>query len=126
MVLDEVLYGCVEAVALWHANLCATMRGDRFVPNPYGPCVINKQGPKCVHITVLVHIDDLFITSTGNDNHMRFEKCMRDKYKEIKIIIGKVVDYIGMPFDFIVPRQVSITLWTTASAPYFPSAGFGR
>jgi hypothetical protein len=35
---------------------------------------------------------------------------MRDKYKEIKISKGKVVDYIGMTFDYIVPGQVSITM----------------
>jgi len=35
---------------------------------------------------------------------------MRDKYKEIKISKGKVVDYIGMTFDYIVPVQVSITM----------------
>ncbi len=35
---------------------------------------------------------------------------MRDKYKEINIVTGKVVDYIGMVFDFIVPGQVSITM----------------
>ncbi len=28
VVLDKALYGHVEAVALWHVNLCATMRGD--------------------------------------------------------------------------------------------------
>ena len=32
--LAKALYGRVKAVDLWHAILCATMRGDRFVPNP--------------------------------------------------------------------------------------------
>ncbi len=110
VVLDKALYGCVEAAALSHANLCATMRGDGFVANPYDTCVFNKRGPDGAKITVLVHVDDPFITSTGNDNHMRFEKYMRDTYKDINIIDGKVADYIGMTFDFIVPGQVSITM----------------
>ncbi len=66
VVLDKALYGCVEAAALWHANLCATMRGDKFDPNPYDPCVVNKQRPDGAQITVLMHVDDLLITSTGN------------------------------------------------------------
>ena len=54
--------------------------------------------------TVLVHVDDLFITSKSIDNHAIFEICItRNKYKEIKIAIGKVVDYIGMTFDLIIP-----------------------
>ncbi len=76
----------------------------------YAPCVFNKQDPVGAQITALMHVDDLFITSTGSDNHTRFEKCMRDKYMKIKITTGKVVEYIGITFDFIVPRQVSITM----------------
>ena len=33
--LDKALYGCVgHAAALWYSDLCATMRGDGFAPNP--------------------------------------------------------------------------------------------
>ncbi len=110
VVLDKVLYGCVKAAALWHVNLCSTMRGDGFVPNPYDSCVFNKQGPDGAQITVPMHVDDLFNTSKSNDNCTRFEKCMRDKYKEIKIITGKVVDYIDINFYFIAPGQVSIIM----------------
>ena len=81
------------------------MREDRFVPSSYDPCVFNKQGPDSAEVTMLMHVDDLFIESNSNDNHTR-----SDKYKEIKINTGKVVDYIGMTFDFIVPRQASITM----------------
>jgi len=34
---------------------------------------------------------------------------MRDKYKGIKISKGKVVDYIGMTLDYVVPGHVPIT-----------------
>ncbi len=88
------------------------MEGDGFVPNPYDPCVFNMHGPYGVQIFVVMHVDDLFITSKIDDDHNKFESCMRDKYKEIKIIKGKVFDYIWMTFDFIVPGQVSITMDT--------------
>jgi hypothetical protein len=87
------------------------MRGHGLVTNnPYDPCVLIKQGPDGAQIAVLMHVDERFITSTGNDNHMWLKTFMRDKYKEIKILTRKVVDHIGMTFDFIVPVQVSITM----------------
>jgi hypothetical protein len=110
VVLDKALYGCVEAAALWHANLSATMKSDGFVPNSYDSCVFNKHGLDGVQVTVVMHVDDLFITSKSGENHTNFESCMRNKYKEIKVSKGKVLDYIGMTFDFIVPGQVSITM----------------
>ena len=57
-----------------------------------------------------MHVDDLFITSKSDDNHTNFESCMRNEYKKIKFSKGKVLDYIGMAFDLIVPGQVSITM----------------
>jgi hypothetical protein len=68
------------------------MREDGFIPNPYEPCVLNKQGPDGAQVTVLMHVYDLLITSKSNDNHTRFKKCMHDKYKEIKISTVKVMD----------------------------------
>ena len=85
-------------------------RHDGFIPNPYDSGVFIKHEPSDEQVTVAMHVDDLIITSKSEDNHISFEACMRDKYKEIKIRKGKVVDYIGMSFDYIVPGQVSITM----------------
>jgi hypothetical protein len=74
VLLDKVLYGCVDAATLWHANLCTDVRGDRFVSNPYDPCVSTKQGLDNAQIMVLMHVDDLFITSKSNNNNSRSEK----------------------------------------------------
>ena len=108
--LDKALYGCVEAAALWYTDLCATMRADGFAPNSYDPCVYNKTGPSGAQITVVMHVDDLLITGLVNDDHERFEKYMRKVYHDIKVNKGKVLNYIGMTFDYIVPGQVSITM----------------
>jgi hypothetical protein len=72
--------------------------------------VLNKQGSDGAQITVLMHVDDLFITSKSIDNHMRFEKCMRDMYTQMKIIARKMVDSVVVTFDFIVHGQVSTTM----------------
>jgi hypothetical protein len=108
--LDKALYGCVEAAALWYANLCTTMKEDGFSPNPYDPCVYNKIGMDGTQITVVMHVDDLLITSLSDDEHERFEKNMRKVYREIKVNKGITTDYVGMTFNYIIPGQVSITM----------------
>jgi hypothetical protein len=68
---------------LWQANLCDTMKSDRFVPNSYDSCVFNKHGLDGAQVTVVMHVDDLFVSSKSDHNHTNFESCMRNKYKEI-------------------------------------------
>lgn len=108
--LDKALYGCVEAAALWYANLCSTLALDGFAPNPYDPCIFNKIGSGGAQATVAMHVDDLFVSSTSDADIERFENYMRGVYKEIKVSKGKVLDYLGMTFDYVVPGQVSITM----------------
>ena len=110
VMLDDAIYGYVEAVDLWHANLCAILRGDGFRFNLYNPCMFNKEGPDSAQVKVLVHVGDLFIERKTIGNIARFKKCMRVKYKEVKINNRKVVGYIGMTFDSLLPGQVSITM----------------
>jgi hypothetical protein len=59
---------------------------------------------------VLVHVNGLFITSKSRYYHAKIEKCMRNKYKEIKVNAKKVVDNVGITFDIIVLGQESITM----------------
>jgi len=108
--LDKALYGCVEAAALWYANLCSTLDLDGFSPNPYDPCVFNKMGSGGAQVTVVMHVDDLFVSSKSDVDIEKFENYMRGVYTEIKVSKGKVLDYLGMTFDYVVPGQVSITM----------------
>ena len=58
------------------------MEGYGFIPNPYDSCVFNKHEPNDEQVTsVVIHVDDLLITSKSEDNHIKFKACMRDKYK---------------------------------------------
>ena len=73
--------------------------------------MLSKQGPDSAQVTVLMHVDDLFITSKRINNRASFEECMRNKYEEIKINnIVKVAESIDMTFDSVIPGQVSITM----------------
>ncbi len=95
MLLDKAIYGCVKAVALWDANLTATMEGDGFVANLFDACVFNKHESGGEQVVMAIYVDDLFVMSKSKDNHIKCEACMRVKYKEIKTIKGKMVDYIA-------------------------------
>ena len=99
--LDKALYGCVEASALWYSDLCATMRGEGFAPIPYDPCVYNKNGASGIRVTVMMHADVLLITGFDEIEHEEFENNMKKKYSEVKVNKGKIVNFIGMTFDFV-------------------------
>ncbi len=81
-----------------------------FAAYPYDPCVYNKVGVEGAQITVVMHVDDLFVVSMRNASLAKFENYMRKVYKDIKVSKGKVLDYIGMTFDYVVPGQVCMTM----------------
>ena len=108
--LDKALYGCVEAAALWYADLRSKLEKDGFVANPYDACVLNKLGADGVQITIAVHVDDLLVTSSSNDNLASLERYLQSVFPAISVHRGDVLDYIGMTFDFTVQGEVSITM----------------
>lgn len=108
--LDKALYGCVEAAALWYADLRTKLIEDGFTANAYDPCVFNKFGPDGVQVTIAVHVDDLFVTSESKENLARFEEYMLSRYAEVKVKRGEVIDYLGMTFDFTTAGQVAVTM----------------
>jgi hypothetical protein len=70
----------------------------------------NKLGAEGAQITVVMHVDDLFVVNMSYASLDKFENYMRNIYKDIKVSKGKVLDYIGMTFDYAVPGQVCITM----------------
>jgi len=96
--LDKPLYGCVEAAALWYASLCSMLALDGFSPNPYDPCAFNKMGSGGVQATVVMHVDDLFVSSKSDADIEKFQNYMRWVYNEIKVGKGKVLDNLGIKF----------------------------
>jgi len=108
--LDKALYGCVEAAALWYADLRTKLIEDGFVANEYDACVFNKFGEDGVQVTIAVHVDDLFVTSESKANLDRLESYMLSRYAEVKTKRGEVIDYLGMTFDFTTKGQVAVTM----------------
>lgn len=108
--LDKALYGCVEASALWYAHLRDTLTRDGFEVNAYDSCVYNKLGASGEQISIAVHVDDLIVTSRSEGDINLLEESLRKTYREIKVNKGKILDYVGMTFNFEVMGEVRVTM----------------
>ena len=108
--LDKALYGCVEAAALWYNDLRGTLESDGFSENPYDVCVFNKQCSDGSQTTIVLHVDDLLVSNKHEYNLSAFYNHLKSNYKETRIVRGKVLDYVGMSFDFSVPGKVKVTM----------------
>jgi hypothetical protein len=108
--LDKALYGTVEAASLWYNELKGKLEQYGFIPNPYDNCVFNISGDDGIQTTVVLHVDDLLITSASQAHLESFKLYMRSIYKEISIKQGKIIDYLGMTFDFTSNPKLSVTM----------------
>lgn len=108
--LTKALYGTVEAAKLWYDSLSAQLIADGFVKNPYDSCVYNKIGKSGKQTTIVLHVDDLLVTSESDSDLGDFELFLRAVYKEVTIKRGTVLGYLGMLFDFTTPGEVRVTM----------------
>ena len=110
VLLDKALYGTVEAAALWYMDISTKLAEDGFEKNPYDVCVFNKIGKSGRQITIVLHVDDLFVTAHCDSDLDDLESMLRAKYPEITSRRGKIVNYVGMTFDFTTDGEVRITM----------------
>jgi hypothetical protein len=108
--LKKALYGCVEAALLWHEHLKATLLADGFVQNPHDACVYNKVDETGKQCTIVVHVDDLLITSENPAALESVTAHLVSTYKETKVHRGEVHSYLGITFDFSAAGEVAITM----------------
>jgi hypothetical protein len=115
--LDRALYGTVEAAALWHADLTTRLKTDGYVENPYDPCVYNKTGDDGVQITIVIHVDDLLVTSANQTHIDALHRNLKEAYPAgadgsggIAYKTGQVLDYVGLTLDFRTAGEVAITM----------------
>lgn len=108
--LDKALYGCVEASALWFADLCEKLKADGFEQNPYDMCIFNKFTADGTQVTIALHVDDMLVTSASEEALDIFDKYLKSVYPETVSHRGEMLDYLGMTFDFRVRGEVSVTM----------------
>lgn len=97
--LKKALYGCKESGLLWYETLSDFLKSTGYVPNPYDKCVMNliRDG---IQTTVVIYVDDLFITSKDITQMETLLNALRARFKELSINRGKVHSYLGMRFCF--------------------------
>ena len=106
--LDQALYGCIESAVLWYQELSSTMDTLGYTANPLDPCVFNCVRAH-VQTTVAVYVDDLLITGNDAQSMAKLIDGLKKKYKELKVVTGKVHNYLGMVLDFTSPNYVSVS-----------------
>ena len=109
VLLKKALYGCVESAALWYENLHATLRDMGYVRNNCDICVFNrsKGGTQC---TVCVHVDDLLITSVSKALISELTQGLRNRYGDISLKHGPLLNYLGMQLDFSHAGEARLTM----------------
>ena len=97
--LNKALYGCVQSAKLWYAHLRETLCSMGFERNPLDICVFNKvvDGKQC---TICVHVDDMLITCEIDEVIDSVYAQLVERYKDVKIVRGPKVAYLGMSLDF--------------------------
>lgn len=108
--LDKALYGCVESASLWYNHLRGTLLAHGMKENEYDCCVFNKSAEGGKQLTVAVYVDDLFCSCEREDGLAGLLAYLRDVYKNVKSKQGKMLDYVGMTFDFREPGVASVTM----------------
>ena len=104
------LYERVEASALWFKDLQGKLLRNGFEQNPYDHCVYNKVGEDGKQITIVVHVDDLLVTSENRLHIDAFGVYLKSVYPETKTNTGSILDYVGMTFNLNEERQVKVTM----------------
>jgi hypothetical protein len=107
--LRKALYGCIESAKLWYNLLTATLLEDGFIQNPLDPCIFNKL-VRGEQLTVVIYVDDLFITCKNGEAIEELESLLRFKFKEITVHEGLVHSYLGMTWDYSQPSSVKVTM----------------
>ena len=110
--LDKALYGTIEAAKLWYDLISAELRGQGFVPNPYDPCVFNKELASRKQITATIHVDDMMVSCEDNAAIDDFVYFLERRFGIDKVTRhrGQVLDFLGMTFDFLTIGEVRVTM----------------
>ena len=106
----KALYGLLVPSMLFYRKLSKDLVEAGFVINPHDPCVANKMVDGKQH-TVCWHVDDLKSShkdSRVNDAFAKWIEEMCGTIGKVKVIQGKVYDYLGMILDYSVPGRVTI------------------
>lgn len=106
--LKRALYGTIEAAELFYDNLSSTLKKGGYIVNTYDS-EFNKYY-RGKQVTIVIHIDDLKISSEDEYAVRNTVEYLNKVYKKINVNYGKVHDYLGMNLDYSEIIFVKITM----------------
>ena len=107
--LQKALYGCIESAKRWYDLLASTLKNEGFQVNPHDECVFNKLVDG-VQITIVVYVDDLFISCKDENIIKNLVGNLRSHFAELTVHDGITHSYLGMTFDFSIEKSVKVTM----------------
>jgi len=109
VLLQKALYGCIESAKLFYDHVSKTLLEFGYERNPYDVCVFNKMcyGKQC---TITIHVDDLKISCADPRGVDEVIAELNRVYKKVNVCRDKVIDYLGMEFDYRTDGAVKISM----------------
>ena len=99
--LKRALYGCVQSARLWYKKLSGDLMKLGYKVNPHDPCVFNRTEQDGKQTTLVLHVDDVFISASSESRIDDIIAELTTIYKEgLSVQRGRKLNYLGMTFDF--------------------------
>jgi hypothetical protein len=108
--LKKALYGCVESAKLWYDKISNDLIQLGYTINKADICVFNRIEKNNKQTTLVIHVDDMMITSTDEKHIDKIINEIEQLYPGLTKIRGKVLNYIGMTFNYSQIGKVKITM----------------
>ena len=103
--LLKALYGCKDSGKLWFEELSSFLKVIGFTASKGDPCVFLRG-----KTILVVYVDDLFIVTTDQEEADELILALEQKYEALTVKRGKNHEYLGMMFDYTVPKMVKISM----------------
>ena len=112
--LTKALYGTIQAAKAWYDKLSTDLIGLGFTINPADICCFNRLDAQGKQTTIIIHVDDLFITGPSElslDATIReIDNLYTNTEQSITIQRGKIIEYLGMVFNFETAGRVRVSM----------------
>ena len=108
--LDKALYGCVQSSKLWYDKLIRELTDIHFVMNSNDRCVLNRTEKNGSQTTIIIHVDDMLITSKDEETLSDVLSELTTKFMDASINRGRKHNYLGMVLDFTKDETVEISM----------------
>ena len=108
--LKKALYGCVESAAMWYNRLSTDLKSLGYKKNNLDICVFDKIEKDNTQTTLILHVDRMKITGNSEFNIDQVIAEIEILYPGLTKQRGRIINYIGMTFDYSKHDCVRITM----------------